>query len=58
MIALLLIDAFKCLFGKNRMTYDMSLEEYIISNDPQSTHDVEILERQFEKLNSSSLYKF
>lgn len=38
--------------------HDMSLEEYIVSNDPQDVHDVERLERQYAVLQSQKVFNY
>lgn len=37
---------------------EMTLEEYIVSNDPQSVHDIEVLEQRFKDIqqNRYSMY--
>jgi hypothetical protein len=37
---------------------DMSLEEYIVSNDPQDVHDVERLERQYAQLQARKVFNY
>jgi len=38
--------------------HDMSLEEYIVSNDPQDVHDVERLERQYAQLQARKAFNY
>lgn len=35
---------------------EMTLEEYIVSNEPQSLHDVEVLEQRFKDLSTNNRY--
>ena len=38
--------------------HNMSLEEYIVSNDPQDVHDVERLERQYDVLQKQKTFNY